>query len=160
MTKTNEAKFSRAVMRTLKLRDQQAYRIENIALSGLPDIYICNGRWIELKVIPFPGENHVTWARFFQESQLTVFPKLCEVGDEVFISIMWRFKHRPDRIQTVHWNELIRFKQLTMAEVLPNSDPYSEIEDHYKAVFRTGSTKTMITYKGNFKFNARQNGED
>jgi hypothetical protein len=57
---------------------------------GVPDRYVCGGRWIEFKQAAVV--NKISPLRLFSSSQITMLDKLTKYGDECYACILFQFQ--------------------------------------------------------------------
>lgn len=68
-----------------------SYKVSDRYHTGIPDIYIPSGIWIETKVIPRMPTQATPPIRYFPGPQRKEIRKLMEAGDEVLAAVLFCF---------------------------------------------------------------------
>lgn len=80
-----EATFSQKLIKKLRSMGIYAIKVADRFKSGIPDIYVTHGCWIESKVIPMPTRA-ISLIRYLTTDQMRVNTMLCMAKEPVYFA--------------------------------------------------------------------------
>jgi hypothetical protein len=110
----------------IKAKGIWAYKTSDRFQSGVPDIYIAGGNWIECKAIGI--RKTFNWHNTHTQEQLNFAAHLRSSGDRVLAASVWTIQSRIFFI-IIPWEVLSIKPVWTRAEIKEWGYPYSKIEN-------------------------------
>lgn len=101
--KSSEAQFERKIAQILMDLGLYSYHTSERSFMGIPDRYICSGRWIEFKQAAVV--NHITPMRLLSKAQKNMLDKFTKYGDDCYICILLQFQDLEPRCVFMKWSE-------------------------------------------------------
>ncbi len=87
----NEAQYNREQIAAIKGFGTFAYKTSDSFQVGIPDIYICGGKWIESKVVSVSGKRPFGLLSEISGFQHKWMQRLEENGDKCWVSVLIQF---------------------------------------------------------------------
>lgn len=87
--KSTEAQFERKIAKHLDTLGIFSYHVSEKSYMGIPDRYVCGGRWIEFKQAAVI--SGVTPMRLFSPGQIKFMDRFLEAGDTPYVCILFQF---------------------------------------------------------------------
>jgi hypothetical protein len=86
-----EGAVSTAIRNQLNMLGIKSYKVSDKFTSGIPDIYMCNGMWIESKVISRAPTKNIQPVRHLSSHQRRELNDLTRHGDQCFVAMYFQF---------------------------------------------------------------------
>lgn len=101
--KSTEAQFERKIAGLLTDAGLYSYHVSDTTFGGLPDRYVCSGRWIEMKQAAVV--YRVSPMRLVSPRQILQMDRFLEHGDQPFVCILFQFSHCEPLCVLMPWEE-------------------------------------------------------
>ncbi len=88
--KSSEAQFERKIAKLLTEAGCYSYHTSEKHYDGIPDRYVCGGRWIEFKQATVV--RSITPMRLFSKGQIRQMDMFTEHGDDCYVCILFQFR--------------------------------------------------------------------
>ncbi len=84
----NETQYNREQIAVIKGAGTFAYKTSDSFQVGIPDIYICGGKWIESKLVRASGKRSFSIAKGISGAQHKWMQRLSDNGDKCWVSVL------------------------------------------------------------------------
>lgn len=107
-----ESAYSNELIKRIKAKGIFAYKISDRFHSGIPDIYVAGGNWIESKAITAKSTSN--WFDKLTDIQLSTLLSLEKSFDIALVASVWSINKRI-------WSVIVPFKCLTVKPIWDTS---------------------------------------
>lgn len=104
--KSSEAQFERKIAKHIQDLGLHSYHTSERAFMGIPDRYVCGGRWIEFKQIAVV--RTCTPMRLLSKSQQSMLTTFTKHGDDCFVCTLFQFQDCEPWCILMNWKEFIQ----------------------------------------------------
>lgn len=119
-----EANFSTNIRHFLKKFGRKSYKIKTDE-SGLPDIYIVGGHWMESKIERRVPNARIQPLKLFTGKQRRELDALSESGDTGWAAILWEYDKLDFRVGIMPWWWFRRIQLWPLKTVYYFTDQYT-----------------------------------
>jgi hypothetical protein len=149
---TSEAEFSAKLVADIKHQSVYAYKTTDRVRSGVPDIYVSGGNWIEDKFfkIDIAKSTGKNCRKFISPLQQRFLDRAHKNGDGAFVGLF--FLDKPSYFVLIEWKNFKHVKVWTTTDIRLLGDPWKEgplpfVEDTFKNSFPRKINRVRLDYK-------------